>query len=102
MFLHLYAFLYIMILLLQSTKQMYNWPIVASFLQHTYVLTQLHFTHTYILCCFTEVSINVNGEANVVEGNSTQVCVDVTDSDQIPGTGSVILATFEGGGGNKD
>ena len=39
----------------------------------------------------------------MVEGNSIQVCVDVTDSDQISGTGSVQLATFEGvGGGNRD
>ena len=59
--------------------------------------------YLHILCFFlTEVSINVTGVANVVEGDSIQVCVDVANSDQISGTGSVQLATLEGGGGNKD
>ena len=43
----------------------------------------------------------MNGIA-VVEGDSIEVCVDVANSDQISGTGSVQLATLEGGGGNKD
>ena len=53
------------------------------------------------MCCFAEVSINVNGVANVDEGDSIEVCVDVANSDQISGSGSVQLATIEGGG-NKD